>query len=208
MKPTSHHGADDVPPDRRPLLERFAGLLTERAVPLGFVARSDAGDLWDRHVVDSLRGLRCLPDEPTRIADIGSGAGLPGVPIAIARPDCRVTLIEPRSRRAAFLELVVETLALGNVEVTVRTAAEVPRGFDVALGRAFAGPAESWAAAEGLLQPVGRLVYWAGRSWAQRDPAELSRAGLVWEICAPASFNWQGPVVTMARGVPDMSEPT
>src|SRR6266498_1505880 len=66
------------------LLRAYVDLLHERAVPLGLVARSDADRLWDRHVLDSLRGLAGFDDADRSAFDIGSGAGLPGVPLTIA----------------------------------------------------------------------------------------------------------------------------
>src|SRR5207237_4575710 len=64
-------------------LRLFEGLLRDRAVPLGFVSASDEDRLWERHILDSMRSIQCLPPSRAVIVDVGSGAGLPGVPIAI-----------------------------------------------------------------------------------------------------------------------------
>jgi 16S rRNA (guanine527-N7)-methyltransferase len=177
-------------------------MLTVRAVPLGFIAPGDAGSMWDRHVVDSLRGAVCLAPDALTIADIGSGAGLPGIPLALARPDCMFTLVEPRARRAAFLELVAAELGLPNVEVSATSADRVERtGFDVCLARAVADPARSWALASRLLAPDGVLIYWAGRSW--KEPVGRVRGvSIRYEVCCPPSTEMSGPLVKMARGAP------
>jgi 16S rRNA (guanine527-N7)-methyltransferase len=181
------------------VLQRYAQLLEDTAIPMGFLASSDRGRLWDRHIMDSLRGLACLPAGPAQVLDAGSGAGLPGVPIAIARPDCQVRLVEPRSRRAAFLELVVERLAIQNIRVTLERVEATSEAADVALARALAGPAASWDLVERSLRSGGSLIYWAGRSWDREGPADLARLPVEWRICSPASFPWQGPLVMMGR---------
>ena len=175
-------------------------MLAARAVPLGFIAPGDAGSLWQRHIVDSIRGALCLPPEAAAIADIGSGAGLPGIPLAMTRPDCAFTLIEPRAKRAAFLEFAVEELDLANVEVRAASADRLERaGFNVCLARAVAGPAGSWTIAAPLLAPDGVLIYWAGMSW-EASADELDAVSIRYEVCCPPSAEMSGPLVKMARG--------
>src|SRR6266511_3841554 len=111
---------DALPGSARDRLESFHRLLAGRAVPQGMISAADAPRLWERHIVDSVRGAACLPERTATVVDIGSGAGLPGIPVAISRPDLSVYLVEPRARRAAFLELTVDTLKLSNVRVVVR----------------------------------------------------------------------------------------
>ena len=182
-------------PAQRRSLAAYESLLAEVAVPRGFVARADAPNLHDRHVMDSLRALACLGAGAVTIADVGSGAGLPGVPVAIARPDCDVTLVEPQARRVAFLELVLDTLELPNVRILRARAETAALEVDVVLARALASPAGSWALARPHLREGGSLLYFAGRSWAESEvPA---REEVETRICARASFPWQGPVVRM-----------
>jgi 16S rRNA (guanine527-N7)-methyltransferase len=194
--------APHVPADRRPALLRFEELLAKRAVLLGLIAPGDAASLWERHVIDSLRGVLCLPTKAAAIADIGSGAGLPGIPLAIVRPECSFTLIEPRSRRAAFLELAVEGLGLDNVRVLARAADRAgPARFDVCLARAVADAGRSWALANQLLLPGGALIYWAGASWDE-SAVELAPLSVRYEVCATPSTEMSGPLVKMTRGAP------
>jgi len=178
-------------------LKSFVALLRAKAVPQGMVAKTDVDRLWDRHVVDSLRALPCLPDTPATILDVGSGAGLPGIPLAIARPDCRLTLIESRSRRAAFLELVVDELRLPNVRVVLARAEASGCIGKIAVARALATPDKAWQICRSLLEPEGFVLYFAGRAWAGRPPSALSKIEAKVEICGKPLFPWQGPIVKM-----------
>jgi len=180
-------------------LRRFERLLREVALPRGFIAESDRGRIWERHVLDSIRSVACLPERPVAIVDIGSGAGLPGIPVAISRPDCAVTLLEPKRSRAAFLELVVESLPVPNARVEAARAEELSLGSDIALARALADPRAAWKLAEPLLQPPGALVYFAGASWCEQDTGSMTGLGVRCEICVGASFRWEGPLVKMGR---------
>jgi len=142
-------------------LLRFEDLLLERAIPLGAVAKSDAGRFRDRHTLDCLRAAPVVEGAQVA-ADLGSGAGLPGVVVAIALPLVRVLLIERRPKRAAFLEWTVEELGLSNTTVIVGRVEDVTDRVDVGLARAFAPLEEAWRRAEAMLRPGGRLVYFAG----------------------------------------------
>jgi 16S rRNA (guanine527-N7)-methyltransferase len=181
------------------LLHRFALLLRERAIPLGLVSVSDVDRLWDRHIMDSVRGVPCVGSHEEHAFDVGSGAGLPGIPLAIALPRTRFALIEPKRRRAGFLELVAETLELPNVTVVALSAEEVRSQAGLCVARAVGSPAASWRKASSLLTDVGRLLYWAGRTWSDETARRLSRQGVRAEICLEREFQWQGPLVIMTR---------
>ena len=126
-------------PERLPALERYAGLLATEGVVRGLIGPREVPRLWDRHLVNCGLLAPLLPDGAS-VADLGSGAGLPGMVLALARPDLRVTLIEPMARRVAFLDEAVEILGLDRVTV-VRGRAEDwsgPERFDVVTARALA----------------------------------------------------------------------
>lgn len=182
-------------PDARDRLDRYRDLLRDRAVPAGLVASGDTGDLEGRHILDSLRGAPLVPSSALDVADLGSGAGLPGIPIALALPHVGFTLVDSRRRRVAFLELVVDELHLSNVTVVDGRVEELAPGFDVCLARGFAGPGPSWVAAERLLRPDGRLLYWAGASFRTDEVPEGAR---VLGLGDPA-LESGGPIVIMAR---------
>ncbi|WP_460466730.1 16S rRNA (guanine(527)-N(7))-methyltransferase RsmG [Calidifontibacter terrae] len=105
--------------DRLPLMERFAGHLADTGVSHGLVGPREVPRLWDRHVLNCAVVADLLP-QGVRVADVGSGAGLPGLVLAIARPDITITLIEPLLRRVTWLDDVRDDLDLENV--TIRRA--------------------------------------------------------------------------------------
>jgi 16S rRNA (guanine527-N7)-methyltransferase len=177
------------------LLARFEGLLREHAIPRGMVAVSDVSHLGARHLSDSLRAASVIGREARRACDLGSGAGLPGIPVAIVRPDLEVTLAESRRNRVAFLELVLDGLRLPNVVVFPGRVDDLVGEFDVCLARGFANPARSWASAQGLLAPRGRLLYWAGRTFRPEDAPEGVRV----QVGSEATLESGGPIVIMTR---------
>ena len=185
----------DIEPARLDALASYEEALRDRAVPRGYVSSGDSDRLWERHVRDSLRAIPEIPSG-SRIADLGSGAGLPGLPLAIVMPSCSFTLVELRRGRVAFLEAVVDDLGLANVEVFLGKADRVRGRFDVCLARAFASPRGSWKAATPLLEEGGRLIYWAGAGF---DGAGLGDLEVRWRVSTPSGLAESGPLVIMGR---------
>lgn len=152
---------------------RYVEILATTGVERGLIGPRESDRLWDRHVLNSAVVEELIPPG-ARVADIGSGAGLPGIPVAIARPDIRVALIEPLLRRATFLGEVVEALDLSGVTV-VRGRAEDPdiRGrigeCDAVISRAVAAldKVARWSAP--LIRPGGQMLAMKG----DRAEAEL-----------------------------------
>lgn len=175
----------------------FELLLIDRAIPLGLVATGDRSTLRERHILDSLRGVLALEPSDADALDLGSGAGLPGIVVAIARPSLRVGLVEVRRRRVAFLELAVETLRLSNVAVLPISAGRLDQVVDVCFARALAGLSKTWEIARHLLRPEGRLVYFGGEGFREADqmPPDASSLRL---LRTPALAS-SGPVVIMTR---------
>lgn len=163
---------------------RFAELLAVHGVERGLIGPREVDRLWDRHLLNSVAISEFVP-EGASVVDVGSGAGLPGIPLAIARPDLDIVLLEPMARRVAWLEEAVAKLELGNVTV-VRGRAEEKAirqqigDRDVATARAVAplGKLTGWCLP--LLRVGGQLVALKGSSAAEeidRDRAEIARAG-------------------------------
>lgn len=178
-------------------LRAFTLLLQERAIPAGFIAASDADRLWERHVLDSLRAEEAFSEGDALVYDLGSGAGLPGIPLAVVRPSCRFVLCETQRRRVGFLELAVERLELRNVEVRHGRAEELPSGADVITARAFASLERCWEVSGPLLGPGGRLVYFAG---ASLDEAQAWRvAGDSAEVALIGRLASSPPLVMMTK---------
>jgi 16S rRNA (guanine527-N7)-methyltransferase len=107
---------------RLPLVEAYAELLSTVGVTRGLLGPREADRLWERHLLNSAAAAAAFPSTGL-VADIGSGAGLPGIPLALLRPQLTVRLVEPLLRRSTFLSEVVAELGLTNVEV-VRARAE------------------------------------------------------------------------------------
>ena len=162
---------------------RFTELLAAVGVERGLIGPREVDRLWDRHILNSAVVADAIPQD-ARVVDLGSGAGLPGVPLIIARPDLKVTLLEPMARRVAWLTEVVDTLALS--ASVVRGRAEEPAirqqlaGADVVIARAVAPLARLWAWSAPLLRQGGRLVALKGESADEevvRDGSAVTRAG-------------------------------
>jgi 16S rRNA (guanine527-N7)-methyltransferase len=154
------------------IAQRYAELLASAGVERGLLGPHEAGRVWDRHLLNSA-AVGELLDPGDRVVDIGSGAGLPGIPLAIARPDLQVVLLEPLLRRSEFLTEVVAELGLG-LEV-VRGRAEEPwvreryGGRDAAVSRAVAALDKLTKWSMPLLRPDGRMVAIKG----ERAPDEV-----------------------------------
>lgn len=190
--------------EHRARLEAYEALLAEDAPRLGLLSPHDLSRIWPRHILDSLRVLECLRASDRSLIDLGSGGGLPGIPAAIARPQLEVLLVEPRSRRAAFLEKAIEALGLENASVVVARAGSLHARADVVTARALASLEETWRLAEPLLTGSGRALYFAGHSWTSADGEGVSAAGGMVSICAPPKLEWEGPIVMISRSsVPD-----
>ncbi|MGH9391872.1 MAG: 16S rRNA (guanine(527)-N(7))-methyltransferase RsmG, partial [Vicinamibacteria bacterium] len=174
---------------------QFERLLMERAIPAGLVSRSDATRLRERHILDCLRATPSL-DRARECYDLGSGAGLPGVLLAIALPSVRVRLVEARSRRAAFLEQAVQALGLENAVVVAGRIEDLREPADACLARAFSPLAEAWEAARPLLRPMGRLVYFAGKAPA---PSEIPADAVLERLLTTPVLESAGPLVIMTR---------
>ena len=181
-------------------LAEYGTLPVERALPLGLISEGDSPRLYERHVLDSLRAVAVVPQEGAHILDLGSGAGLPGVVLAVSRSENSFSLVEPKARAAGFLEMAIDQLDLGNVSVINRRAEEVEVQADVVTARAFGPIGRSWSIAVPLLRPGGSLVYFAG----ERFSAEQARTLDDPERPGPIEF---APVLENAPPLVIMSRP-
>ena len=104
--------------------QRYAELLAEAGVKRGLIGPREVPRLWERHLLNCAVLSEIVPEGVT-VCDVGSGAGLPGIPLALVRPDLKITLLEPLLRRTTFLREVVELLGLDHVTVVRGRAEEV-----------------------------------------------------------------------------------
>ncbi|NUS42957.1 MAG: 16S rRNA (guanine(527)-N(7))-methyltransferase RsmG [Mycobacteriaceae bacterium] len=170
--------------DRVDLAQRYHDVLAAAGVERGLIGPREVPRLWDRHLLNcAVIGELVEPGET--VVDIGSGAGLPGIPLAIARPDVTVTLVEPLLRRTTFLVEFLDETGLENVRV-IRGRAEEPAVHraageaDVVTSRAVAPLAKLAGWSIPLLRMGGRMLAMKGSSAADevsRDRASLNRVG-------------------------------
>ncbi|MGX1804817.1 16S rRNA (guanine(527)-N(7))-methyltransferase RsmG [Nocardia sp. NPDC055321] len=169
--------------DRLDLARRYYAALAGAGVERGLIGPREVPRLWDRHILNCAVIGELIPQGST-VVDIGSGAGLPGIPLAIARPDLRITLVEPLLRRTVFLAEFIESAGL---DVTVvRGRAEQPGvkkeagGADVVTSRAVAPLAKLAGWSMPLVRDHGRMLALKGISAIEeleRDRDELTKSG-------------------------------
>jgi 16S rRNA (guanine527-N7)-methyltransferase len=186
--------AQDVTPSQVERVLAFERLLRTLAVPLGLIAAGDAPALRERHVLDSARAAPHV--RPGSIADLGSGAGLPGIVVAILRPDVVVHLVEAQRKRLGFLELAVDELELDNARPVGSRVEVLGDRFAGAVARAFADAQRTWRLAEPHLADDGELVYFAGSTFDTASLADRVRARIV---PPPPLLASSGPLVIMSR---------
>ena len=117
-------------------IQAYADLLAGPGIERGLIGPKEGDRIWQRHIANCIPITTLIPNG-VRVADIGSGAGLPGIVIALARPDLKVTLIEPLSRRVDFLNEVIEELGL-SIEVIRARSEVVKKQFEIVTARAVA----------------------------------------------------------------------
>ena len=129
-----------------PSLSRYVDILRSTGVEWGLLGPHEADRLWDRHILNCAALNELIAADRT-VADVGSGAGLPGVPLALLRPDLQLTLLEPLLRRSTFLTQTVEELGIeARVQVIRSRAEDHHQTYDVVVARALA--------------PLDRLIGW------------------------------------------------
>ena len=167
--PELHSAAVRCFGERLPIAVRYASLLITDGVVRGLIGPRESSRLWDRHLLNCAVVAELIPPN-ARVIDVGSGAGLPGVVLALARPDLTVVLVEPMARRVAFLTEVVAALALDRTSVVRARAEECVRGrsrlepADIVTARAVASLDRLAAWCLPLVRPGGRLLALKGES--------------------------------------------
>ena len=160
---------------REDQIQRYAQFLAGAGIERGLIGPKEGDRIWERHIANCIPITTIIP-QGVRVVDIGSGAGLPGVVIALARPDLKVSLVEPLQRRVDFLNEIVAELGL-DIEVIRGRAERVKKQFEVVTARAVA-PLEkliniSWH----MIPKTGSLMAMKGESAADEILATTLKKG-------------------------------
>jgi 16S rRNA (guanine527-N7)-methyltransferase len=172
-------GIAELTDEQAEALESHYNLLVLWNRKLNLTAIRDLAEAVERHYAESLFLAAHLPAGPLRIADVGSGAGFPGLPVAIYRPDCMVTLIESHQRKAVFLKEAARSLS--NVRVLARRAEQVDEEFDLAISRAVSY--HDLTPSLKVLAPAAALL-----NAAESPPDDM---GFAWEPPVPLPWGEQ-----------------
>lgn len=164
--------AEQLAGDRIEVLRAFANDLGERGEQLGLIGPLEPPRLWTRHILNSAI-MAPLIGSGARIADIGTGGGMPGLVLAIVRPDAHFLLIEPMERRCAWLSEQIEQLGLTNAEVKRGRAEEFHGAFEVdqVTARAVTALKKLVPLTAPLLKPGGEMLFLKGVSVADEITA-------------------------------------
>lgn len=177
------HAADALFGERLPVARRYAGLLVTAGAERGLIGPGERDRVWERHLLNSAVLSEAVAAGEA-VVDVGSGAGLPGIPLALAREDLRLTLVEPMERRCVFLREVVRALDLADRVAVVRGRAPdcvgqiPPTDYVVARAVAPLNRLVWWTMP--LCRPGGRLLALRGRTAEQeigQAAADIARAG-------------------------------
>jgi 16S rRNA (guanine527-N7)-methyltransferase len=141
----------------------YLSLLEKWNQAINLTAIRERDRMVTHHLLDSLSVAPYLPNNANKIADIGSGAGLPGIPLAIAYPNNLITLVEPNQKKVAFLRQAKGALELTNLEVIGKRVEDIPGAlYDCVVSRAFADLPDFVRVGERLLAPGGTLIAMKG----------------------------------------------
>lgn len=190
--------------DGLPDVVRYAELLADVGVQRGLIGPREVPRLWERHLLNCAVLSEVVPEGVT-VCDVGSGAGLPGIPLALVRPDLRITLLEPLLRRTTFLQEVVELLGLKHVTVLRGRAEEVLGSFSpvhVVTARAVA-PLDRLAGwGVPLLRPYGEMLALKGDTAEEElkgARAALQKLGVVETSVVQVGEGVVDPLSTVVR---------
>ena len=176
-------GLDPVSEAARKKFDTYLALIQRWNARINLTAIREAGSIMRRHFVESIACAQNLPGGIESLLDLGSGAGFPGIPIALCRPEIAVTLAESQAKKASFLQEAVRTLDLNNCRIWPRRAEELGSQFDCVTLRAVDRMKQAVSSAADLVKPGGWLVLLTTRV----DLRQL-------QACAGHGFQWSDPL--------------
>jgi 16S rRNA (guanine527-N7)-methyltransferase len=210
LPPAPPPEAADIFGDALDVATRYAEALATDGVVRGLIGPREAGRIWDRHLLNCAVVAELIPSDET-VLDIGSGAGLPGVPLALARADLRVTLLEPMARRCAFLDEMIDALGLASRVSVVRgrapdAASVIGEPSGIVVARAVAPLGRLVAMALPMVRRGGVMLAMRGGRAAEEvaaDSRDISAQGgrdVSIELCGEAQLREPTTVVRIVRG--------
>jgi 16S rRNA (guanine527-N7)-methyltransferase len=179
-------------------LTRYAALLLKWNAAINLIGKSTEQELWQRHLWDAYQVVALIPASITTLADLGSGAGLPGLVIALSRPEIAVTLVERDQRKATFLKEAARTLGLTNVTVLARDITTLDQRFELVTARALASLADLLALAHPILGMDAFCLFPKGENYA----TEIAQARLMWHMrcdVIPSKTNDKAGIVSISE---------
>ena len=169
----------------------FGRRLMEWNASVNLTGAKSVAEVMGEHVVDGFAMARLVPSGSS-VVDVGAGGGLPGLAFAILRPDARLTMVEPRAKRVAFLRTATRELELARTEIVRERAGALERGrFDVAASRATFPPEEWLGIGLGLVRPGGSVLVFAGDPWCPEN-SSLRAANELRYATASGRSRWLG----------------
>jgi 16S rRNA (guanine527-N7)-methyltransferase len=167
-----------VPRETFSPLSDYVALLLKWNSKINLIGPAAESDIWSRHIDDSLQLLPLIPESATSLADLGSGAGLPGMVIAISRPDLQVTLVEQDQRKAAFLNETKHLLQLSNVSVEAINITKLNGSYNVITARALASLSQLLSYSKPLMKSDSICLFPKGANHL----AEVTEASQKWRF--------------------------
>jgi 16S rRNA (guanine527-N7)-methyltransferase len=179
-------------------LEEYVSLLLKWNAKINLIGPASQGNIWSRHIEDSLQLVPLIPEAATSLVDLGSGGGLPGLVIAIVRPHLQVTLVEQDQRKAAFLKEAKSLLGLSHVVVEAKDIRLLNGRFDVITARALSSLSNLLAMVAPLIHEDSACIFPKGASSA----TELEEAERQWTFdCQKKSSktNAESMIITITK---------
>jgi 16S rRNA (guanine527-N7)-methyltransferase len=167
-----------LPAEADEYLEGFVAWLREEAIPAGGLGPREGERVWTRHIADSIAFAAAIDSAPASLLDVGTGVGLPGIPLALLWPDTTITLLDRGGRRTRLLERVIELLEIGDIAVVRRDIVDMSGLYEVVAFRGSLRPADAVVECGRLLAKGGTGIVGVSRRPETPDLTEAMERAL------------------------------
>lgn len=188
----------DVPRETGERLAAYVQLLLKWNATINLIGKTTETEIWGRHIWDSWQLVPLVPRGTRKMVDLGSGAGLPGLILAIAFPESKITLVERDARKVTFLREAVRALALDNVTVLQKDAMELTETYDIVTARALAALSELFSLASRIMGKGAICLFPKGENFAK----EIEEAAGNWVFehqVIPSKTNEKAGIVSVSQ---------